>query len=78
MRLDPPRSATERAPGTDIFLELEILQPIGSFKIRGAHNVLRQLPGPALRDGISDGSIDLDAFVSLVAGSKGIDIGSPS
>ncbi len=29
VRLDLPRSATERAPGTDIFLKLETLQLIG-------------------------------------------------
>ena len=31
---------------------LETLQPIGSFKIRGAWNVVRQLPRSALRDGV--------------------------
>jgi threonine dehydratase len=52
VRLELPRSPADRAPDTEIFLKLETLQPIGSFKIRGAHNVIRQLPGPALRDGV--------------------------
>lgn len=42
VRLDPP-TLEGRLNGTDIFLKLETLQPIGSFKIRGAHNVVRQL-----------------------------------
>src|SRR5580704_4201224 len=36
----------------DIYLKLEVLQPIGSFKIRGAYNVVRQLTPEQLRDGI--------------------------
>src|SRR5687767_9583657 len=38
--------------GAEIYLKLEVLQPIGSFKIRGAWNVVRQLSRDALRDGI--------------------------
>ena len=52
VRLDVPRSPADRAPETEIFLKLETLQPIGSFKIRGAWNVVRQLPRAALRDGV--------------------------
>jgi threonine dehydratase len=33
-------------------LKLEVLQPIGSFKIRGAYNVIRQLPPETLRQGV--------------------------
>ena len=36
----------------DIYLKLEVLQPIGSFKIRGAYNVVRQLPSETLRGGV--------------------------
>jgi threonine dehydratase len=36
----------------NLYLKLETLQPIGSFKIRGAWNVVRQLPPDALRDGV--------------------------
>lgn len=36
----------------DLFLKLEVLQPIGSFKIRGAYNVVRQLTPGQLRDGV--------------------------
>jgi threonine dehydratase len=39
-------------PGTAIYLKLEVLQPIGSFKIRGAWNVIRQLSKDDLRDGV--------------------------
>jgi threonine dehydratase len=43
---DPP------APAAEIFLKLETLQPIGSFKIRGAHNAVRQLPPEDLHNGV--------------------------
>ena len=36
----------------DLYLKLEVLQPIGSFKIRGAYNVIRQLTRDQLRDGV--------------------------
>ncbi len=40
-------------PGTpSIYLKLETLQPIGSFKIRGAYNAVRQLDAAALADGV--------------------------
>jgi threonine dehydratase len=35
-----------------VYLKLEVLQPIGSFKIRGAYNVIRQLPPDVLRQGV--------------------------
>jgi threonine dehydratase len=35
-----------------IFLKLETLQPIGSFKLRGALNALRRLPTEALAEGV--------------------------
>ena len=38
--------------GIDLYLKLELLQPIGSFKIRGAYNVVRQLPPERLREGV--------------------------
>jgi threonine dehydratase len=40
------------APAPEVYLKLEALQPIGSFKIRGACNVIRQLPASALREGV--------------------------
>ena len=52
VRLDVPASASRRLDGSVIFLKLETLQPIGSFKIRGAHNVVRQLSPADLRDGV--------------------------
>ena len=52
VRLDLPPAIAEQLPGVRIFLKLETLQPIGSFKIRGAWNVVRQLPREAMRDGV--------------------------
>jgi threonine dehydratase len=40
------------SPDADIYLKLELLQPIGSFKIRGAYNVVRQLPPETLGEGV--------------------------
>jgi threonine dehydratase len=48
VRLDLPGSGA--AP--EIFLKLETLQPIGSFKIRGAHHVIRELSSEEMRDGV--------------------------
>ncbi|HEY6214294.1 MAG TPA: pyridoxal-phosphate dependent enzyme [Vicinamibacterales bacterium] len=36
----------------DIYLKLEVLQPIGSFKIRGAYNAVRQLTPEQLVQGV--------------------------
>jgi threonine dehydratase len=36
----------------ELYLKLETLQPIGSFKIRGAYNAVRQLPAAALGRGV--------------------------
>jgi len=36
----------------EVYLKLEVLQPIGSFKIRGAYNAIRQLPPETLREGV--------------------------
>jgi len=40
------------AGGPDIYLKLETLQPIGSFKIRGAYNAVRRLSARDLADGV--------------------------
>ncbi|MEO8257829.1 MAG: pyridoxal-phosphate dependent enzyme [Acidobacteriota bacterium] len=45
----------DRAGSTDLkqlYLKLELLQPIGSFKIRGACNVIRQLTPDQLQGGV--------------------------
>ena len=52
VRLDLPKPVAECLAGSDIYLKLEVLQPIGSFKIRGAYNVVRQLPSETLRGGV--------------------------
>ena len=36
----------------ELYLKLEVLQPIGSFKIRGAYNVIRQLTREQVKDGV--------------------------
>ena len=48
VRIDAP-GAPE---GSELYLKLEVLQPIGSFKIRGAVNVVRQLSRSELVDGV--------------------------
>ncbi len=39
-------------PETEVWLKLECLQPIGSFKIRGAANAIRQAPPEAVVHGV--------------------------
>lgn len=46
------RTPLVRVEGTDLYLKLELLQPIGSFKIRGAYNVVRQLSPEELAGGV--------------------------
>ncbi len=49
------RTPLIRLPGSDapeIWLKLETLQPVGSFKIRGARNALAELGEPALAAGV--------------------------
>jgi threonine dehydratase len=50
VRLDLPFFAGTDAP--EVFLKLEALQPIGSFKIRGAWNAVRALTPETLVDGV--------------------------
>ena len=38
--------------GAELYLKLEVLQPIGSFKLRGAYNVVRQLNRAQLEHGV--------------------------
>ena len=52
VRLDVPFPRNDREPRPEIYLKLESLQPIGSFKIRGAYNAVRQLPPEALAHGV--------------------------
>ena len=49
VRLQVPGSTRE---GPEIFLKLETLQPIGSFKIRGAYNAIRHLSPDQLAPGV--------------------------
>lgn len=41
-----------RLPVSALYLKLEVLQPIGSFKLRGAYNAIRQLSPEQRREGI--------------------------
>jgi threonine dehydratase len=50
VRLDLPFDGLGSAP--EVFLKLESLQPIGSFKIRGAWNAVRTLPRETLEQGV--------------------------
>jgi threonine dehydratase len=49
VRLEVPASETH---GPEIYLKLEALQPIGSFKIRGAWNAIRSIPPELLSQGV--------------------------
>ena len=51
VRLDLP-AAPNSAPAVEVFLKLETLQPVGSFKIRGAYNAIRQLSEADTRHGV--------------------------
>jgi threonine dehydratase len=46
------RTPLVRLPDTDIYLKLETLQPVNSFKIRGATNAIRQAGPEAIADGV--------------------------
>ena len=50
VRLELPPAARGDAP--EVYLKLESLQPIGSFKIRGAWNAVRQLTPQQLSEGV--------------------------
>lgn len=50
VRLDLPFARPDGSP--EIFLKLETLQPIGSFKIRGAYNAVRHLAPAQLAEGV--------------------------
>jgi threonine dehydratase len=53
VRLELPRDAEPKGPTpSELYLKLEVLQPIGSFKIRGAYNTVRQLSRAELAEGV--------------------------
>ena len=51
IKLDLPFVSTD-GPKPEVYLKLECLQPIGSFKIRGAWNAVRKLSADQMRDGV--------------------------
>src|SRR5688572_24599234 len=52
VRMPWPDTIAPLVGGSELFLKLETFQPIGSFKIRGAWNAVRQLTRDELRDGV--------------------------
>ena len=54
IRVDLPDGSAESLAlhGAELYLKLEVLQPIGSFKLRGAYNVVRQLTPAQLANGV--------------------------
>jgi len=54
IRVDLPDGSAESVMlrGAELYLKLEVLQPIGSFKLRGAYNVVRQLNRAQLEHGV--------------------------
>ena len=52
LRLDLRNLSGSTGGLPELYLKLEVLQPIGSFKIRGAYNVVRQLTPEQLKDGV--------------------------
>ena len=46
------RIDVDGGPLRELYLKLEVLQPIGSFKIRGAYNAIRQLSAEELTEGV--------------------------
>ena len=72
VRVDVRDRAADR--DVDLYLKLEVLQPIGSFKIRGAYNVVRQLTRDELQDGVwtvSAGNAEQGvAFAARKAGAR--------
>lgn len=66
------RLQVEDAPG-EIWLKLENLQPIGSFKLRGAWNAMRRMPREALANGVVAASAgNMAQGVAFAARSLGI------
>jgi threonine dehydratase len=52
VRFDPLADPADQGAGQAIYLKLETLQPIGSFKIRGACNAVRHLTPEQLAGGV--------------------------
>ena len=69
-----PLVRIETGSPVELYLKLEVLQPIGSFKIRGAFNVIRQLSPAELARGVwtvSAGNAALGvAYAAGIVGAK--------
>src|SRR3712207_3835010 len=47
-----PPDIARRIPDSELYLKIETFQPIGCFKLRGAHNVVRQLQPDEVDQGV--------------------------
>ncbi len=66
-------SSLDRMAGAELFFKCENLQKTGSFKIRGAMNVIFSLPDPVARRGVvTHSSGNHGAAVAFAARSRGI------
>jgi threonine dehydratase len=71
--LDPMPRLSERLGGTPVLLKREDLQPVFSFKLRGALNKIAELPAEALARGVICASAGNHAQgVALAAGQRGV------
>jgi threonine dehydratase len=69
VRVDLPQGS----PPGELYLKLEVLQPVGSFKIRGAYNALSHLDRNDTRDGVWTVSAGNAALgVAFAAGKLGL------
>jgi threonine dehydratase len=67
------RLNAEGPPGVEVYLKLECLQPIGSFKVRGAGNALLGSPPEALARGVYTASAgNMAQGVAFWAGRLGV------
>jgi threonine dehydratase len=52
LEVPSPRTSRPQDPKASLFLKAESLQPMGAFKIRGAFNMISQLPKESLARGV--------------------------
>jgi threonine dehydratase len=69
----PPLPVSADEAGRELFLQLENLQPVGSYKLRGAGLALRRIDPAQLRDGVVTVSAgNLGQGIAWIAGRMGI------
>ena len=76
VNVDRLRAAGALVPEFELYLKDESAQPIGSFKLRGAYNMVSQLPPEALRRGVitysSGNHAQGVAFAARALGTKAV------